>query len=173
MKQWKRILAILAVVLILGLYLVTLVCAIFVKRLSNQMFLFSIVATVLVPLVLYLLFWLYDLLQSRKDTAGEWEVRTRKGFAAAAAFQQGKKLTDGTESHSHRNTVAEEADQEDDELEMAYDEPEPEEEEMGLIYGELETEEDEMGLEDEEPEEEELELAGEDPELGEQGARMR
>lgn len=173
MKQWKRILAILAVVLIIGLYLATLVCAIFVKRLSNQMFLFSIVATVLVPLVLYLLFWLYNLLQSRKNPAGEWEEKTRKGFAAATAFQQGKKLTDGTETHSHRKTDGEQADQEDDELEMAYDEPEVEEEEMGLIYGELETEEDEIDLEDEEPEEEEPELTDEDPELGEQGAIMR
>ncbi len=173
MKQWKRILAILAVVLILGFYLATLVCAIFVKHLGTQMLLLSIVATVLIPLVLYLLFWLYDLLQSRKNPAGEWEERTRKGFAAAAAFQQGKKLTEGTETHSHQNTEGEEADQEDDELEMAYDDPEVEEEEMGLIYGELETEEDEMDLEDEDPEEEEPELADEDPDLGEQGARMR
>lgn len=173
MKQWKRILAILAVVIIIGLYLVTLVCAIFVKRLSNQMFMLSIVASVLVPLVLYLLFWLYDLLQSRKNPVGEWEERTRKGFAAAAAFQQGKKLTDGTDAHSHHKTDGDEAYQEDDELEMAYDDPEVEEEEMGLIYGELETEDDEMDLEDEEPEEEESELTDEDPDLGEQAAGMR
>lgn len=167
MKQWKRILAILAVVVIAGLYLATMLCAVFVRRLRGQMFLLCIVATVLVPLVLYLLFWLYDLLQSRKDTAGEWEEKTRKGFAAAAAFQQGKKLTD--ETHSRRSSNGKDADQEDDELEMAYDEPE--EEEMGMIYGELEPEEDEIDLEDEE--DEEPELAGEDVETIEQGAGIR
>ncbi len=92
MKQFKRILAILAVVIIVGLYLATLVCAIFVKRLSGQMFLACSVATVMVPLVLYLLFWLYDLLQSGTDNEAGWEEKTRKGFADAAAFNQGKKI---------------------------------------------------------------------------------
>ncbi|MDE6851990.1 MAG: hypothetical protein K2J67_05815 [Lachnospiraceae bacterium] len=92
MKRCKQILAILAVVIIAGLYLATLVCAIFVKQLSGQMFLASIVATVMVPLVLYLLFWLYDLLQSRNGSEIDWEEKNRKGFAAAAAFNQGKKI---------------------------------------------------------------------------------
>ena len=92
MKQFKRILAILAVVIIAGLYIATLVCAIFVKRFSNQMFLACIVATVMVPLLLYLLFWLYDMLQSRNGREVDWEEKTRKGFAAAAAFNQGKKI---------------------------------------------------------------------------------
>lgn len=92
MKQFKRILAILAVVIIAGLYIATLVCAIFVKRFSGQMFLACIVATVMVPLLLYLLFWLYDLLQSRNGREENREEKNRKGFAAAAAFNQGKKF---------------------------------------------------------------------------------
>lgn len=93
MKQFKRILAILAVIIIVGLYIATLICAIFVKRFSNQMFLTCIVATVMVPLLLYLLFWLYDLFHSRNtDHREDWEEKTRKGFAAAAAFNQRKKI---------------------------------------------------------------------------------
>lgn len=92
MKQFKRILAILAVVIIAGLYIATLVCAIFVKRFSNQMFLTCIVATVMVPLLLYLIFWLYDLFHARTDHREDWEEKTRKGFAAAAAFNRGKKI---------------------------------------------------------------------------------
>lgn len=94
MKQFKRILAILAVIIIVGLYIVTFICAIFVKRFSNQMFLACIVATVMVPLLLYLLFWLYDMLQSRNDGEVDWEEKTRKGFAAAAAFNKGKKIAE-------------------------------------------------------------------------------
>lgn len=100
MKQFKRILAILAVVIIAGLYIATLVCAIFVKRFSNQMFLTCIVATVMVPLLLYLIFWLYDLFHSRNtDHREDREEKTRRGFADAAAFNQGKKIAaaDGAE----------------------------------------------------------------------------
>lgn len=100
MKQFKRVLAILAVIIIAGLYIATLVCAIFVKRFSNQMFLGCIVATVMVPLLLYLLFWLYDLFYSRTtDHKEDLEEKTRKGFAAATAFNQGKKIAaaDGAE----------------------------------------------------------------------------
>lgn len=101
MKQFKRILAILAVIMIAGLYIATLVCAIFVKRFSSQMFLACIVATVMLPLILYLLFWLYDMLQSRNDGGVDWEEKTRKGFAAAAAFNQGKKI--GTEDEGKKS----------------------------------------------------------------------
>lgn len=106
MKQFKRILAILAVIIIAGLYIATLVCAIFVKRFSNQMFLACIVATVMVPLLLYLLFWLYDLFHSRSDHREDWEEKTRKGFAAAAAFNQGKKIVKEDETE-RKETVSE------------------------------------------------------------------
>lgn len=106
MKQFKRILAILAVIIIAGLYIATLVCAIFVKRFSNQMFLACIVATVMVPLLLYLIFWLYDLFHSRSDHREDWEEKTRKGFAAANAFNQGKQIAEAESEKSGQEDIA-------------------------------------------------------------------
>ncbi len=95
MKQFKRLLAILAVVVILGLYLVTLFCAIFVKQVKGTMFLASLVATVMVPLLLYIVFWLCSIFQSRANTKRlNWDEKTRKGFAEAAVFNQREKRSD-------------------------------------------------------------------------------
>lgn len=92
MNKLKRMLAILAVVVIVGLYLVTLFCAIFVKQVTGTMFLASLVATVMVPLLLYLVFWLCSMFQSRENTKrGDWDKKTRKGFDEAAAFNKKEK----------------------------------------------------------------------------------
>lgn len=59
------------------------------------MFMVCISATILVPFLLYLFFWLYHIFYASKTTEQEtWDEKNRRGFAQAAAFNQGRKRTD-------------------------------------------------------------------------------
>lgn len=83
MKRMKRILAIIGIVIILGLYIITFLSAIFVKQVTGTLFLSCLVVTVMVPVILYLALWLYQLFH-REDRTEEWEAESKKGFQEAA-----------------------------------------------------------------------------------------
>ena len=53
MKKGKRILALAGVVFLAGLYLVTLVSAIFATPATKEFFRISLLATIIVPLIIY------------------------------------------------------------------------------------------------------------------------
>lgn len=61
MKKVKRVLAILGVILILGMYALTFFSAIFMKKLTGTFFLTSVVVTLMVPLMLYVLQLIYKI----------------------------------------------------------------------------------------------------------------
>lgn len=53
MKKGKRILAMLGVIFLIGLYLTTLLCAIFAKENVMNLLLASVYATVIIPVLLW------------------------------------------------------------------------------------------------------------------------
>lgn len=60
-QKIKRILALLAVIIIALLYLTTLVLSFFQSERSGELLMVSIVATVVIPVLLYIYLWLYRL----------------------------------------------------------------------------------------------------------------
>ena len=63
-KKFRRILALCGVILIVGLYVVTLVLAIVVNssELTRMMFRAALVSTVMIPVFLYVILWLHQVL---------------------------------------------------------------------------------------------------------------
>ena len=69
MKQGKsrRVLAIIGIVILLGLYITTLLLAIFGNEHTTSWFMACICATVVVPILMWVYSWLYKML--KKDVA--------------------------------------------------------------------------------------------------------
>lgn len=63
MKKVKRILAIIGVILLVGLYLSTLILAIFGNANTMNLFIASIVATVIIPVLIWAYSMVYRLLK--------------------------------------------------------------------------------------------------------------
>lgn len=74
MKKVKQILAIIGVILLVGLYLSTLILAIFGNSNTMNLFIASIVATVIIPVLIWAYSMIYRLLKDhysqRKKPAG-------------------------------------------------------------------------------------------------------
>lgn len=77
MKKTKRIMALIGVILILGMYLATLIMAIIVKSIPFKMFVGCFVVTIIVPVVLYIMFWIYGLFY-KKDRYKDMEEMAKK-----------------------------------------------------------------------------------------------
>ncbi len=89
MKKLKRIFAIAGVAVILGLYVATAVSALFVTPATEKFFLASLVATMAVPLALYVLMFVIRIFGERmQDGREDQEDAGRKGFEEA--FGHGK-----------------------------------------------------------------------------------
>lgn len=69
-QKIKRILALTAVVIIAMLYLVTLVLALFQNEQTGELLMVAIVATVVIPVLLYIYLWLYRLFKGTDDDSG-------------------------------------------------------------------------------------------------------
>ncbi len=67
MKKVKQILAILGIIILVGLYIITLVCAIMDKSETMGMFQASVFATVIIPVLLWAYQFIYKLV-TKKDT---------------------------------------------------------------------------------------------------------
>lgn len=68
-RSVKQIAALIAVILLVAMYIVTLVVAIFDKSASGKMFLFCVVCTVAVPLLAWIFIWLYGQYSGKKTIA--------------------------------------------------------------------------------------------------------
>ena len=62
-KRVKQVLAIIGLVVIIGLYIVTLVLALTGSEETRHLFIASVVCTVAVPVILYVISWLYKLIK--------------------------------------------------------------------------------------------------------------
>ena len=71
MKQskTKRILAIIGIVILLGLYITTLLLAIFGNENTNTWFMACIIATIIVPIMMWVYSWLYNRLKADVEDA--------------------------------------------------------------------------------------------------------
>lgn len=81
----KRIMAIIGIIILVGLYITTLLLAIFGNEHTTSWFMACIAATVIVPIMMYVYSWLYKLL--KKDVE---DARSK----AAAAEQDSQKEQD-------------------------------------------------------------------------------
>lgn len=83
MKTLKRILALAGVVIIVGLYVTTLVIALVGGENSGKFLIASIVATVVIPTLLYIFNWLYNMIkedtQERSDSQGAY-IKDQAGY---------------------------------------------------------------------------------------------
>ena len=65
MKRIKQILAILGIAVIAALYITTLILAVTGGENTKQLFIASIVATVVVPCLMYIINWVFKLMSGR------------------------------------------------------------------------------------------------------------
>ena len=84
MKKGKRILAICGILLLAGLYIVTLLLAIFGNEHTTTWFMACIIATIIVPIMLWVYTWLYNRLKSDVAEANE---KARAQSASTASDQ--------------------------------------------------------------------------------------
>jgi uncharacterized BrkB/YihY/UPF0761 family membrane protein len=68
MKKTKRILALIGVILLVGMYLSTLIFALMKNENASNMLMASIVCTVIVPVLLYAYTLMYRVLKDRNET---------------------------------------------------------------------------------------------------------
>lgn len=67
MKKVRQILAILGVIILVALYLLTLFAALFDSSDTMQFFFASVVATVIIPALLWAYTFIYRLIKKKKD----------------------------------------------------------------------------------------------------------
>jgi cell shape-determining protein MreD len=68
MKKIKQFLAVLGIVFLLSLYVITLLCAIFDSSETMQLFQASVLATIIIPVLLWAYSFIYRLLKNHKDS---------------------------------------------------------------------------------------------------------
>ena len=83
MDKWKRILAWIGIILLLLLYVCTLVSAIFVTPATQGFFKASLLATIMIPILLYGYLLVYRVIKGRNDEEEEVQQPKDKGFAEA------------------------------------------------------------------------------------------
>ena len=67
MRRIKQILAVLGIVIIAALYITTLILAVKGGESTKQLFIASIVATVVIPCFMYIINWVFRLMQERSS----------------------------------------------------------------------------------------------------------
>lgn len=66
MKKFKQILAIIGIVALVGLYLTAFILAIFGNENSTKLFNASIYATIVIPIFIWIMIWVADLIKKLK-----------------------------------------------------------------------------------------------------------
>ena len=88
MDKWKRILAWIGIILLLLLYVCTLVSAIFVTPATQGFFKASLLATIMIPILLYGYLLVYRVIKGRNDEEEEVQKPKDKGFAEALSSKK-------------------------------------------------------------------------------------
>lgn len=68
-RSVKQIIALIAVILLVAMYVVTLIAAFFSQAASGKLFLFCVVCTVAVPLLAWIFIWIYGQYSGKKTIA--------------------------------------------------------------------------------------------------------
>ncbi len=80
MKKIKRILALGGVVILLGMYLLTFISAMFATPSTHSLFFGSIAATIIIPIFIYAYTLIYRVI-CRKDDVGEYQEKEKEDKA--------------------------------------------------------------------------------------------
>ncbi|MDD7403348.1 MAG: hypothetical protein SO170_03555 [Butyribacter sp.] len=94
MKKAKRVLALLGVILLIGLYIMTLVSAILATPATKDFFVASVIATIMIPILLYVYQMIYRLVAGKPDeeqAKQEIVSENKKGFEEAFCSKKGEK----------------------------------------------------------------------------------
>lgn len=85
MKKLKKIFAIAGVIILLGMYLLTFISAIFATPNSHALFLGSLAATIIVPIFLYAYSLIYRVVykNDKQDIQNTAKSKNRKAFDEA------------------------------------------------------------------------------------------
>lgn len=78
MKKLKQILALLTIVVIVGLYIVTLVLALMNNAYTQRFFYASLFASIFIPVMLYLIFWIANVLRQYNPNNKETHEESKK-----------------------------------------------------------------------------------------------
>lgn len=89
MKKGKRILAMIGVVVLVVLYLITLISAIFATPATKDFFMLSLIATILIPLIVYIYMLIVRLIFG-KDSDEELEQESMNQKSFDEAFSRAK-----------------------------------------------------------------------------------
>ena len=68
MQKGKRILALIGIIVLIGIYVATFIASIFNTEFSHQLFIASLYCTFMVPLMLYAYMLIYKLVKGKKDS---------------------------------------------------------------------------------------------------------
>lgn len=74
-QKIKRLLALLAVIIILLLYLAAFILSLFHNEKTEELLMISLVATVVIPVLLYIYLWLFRLFQKKAEKINkDWQI---------------------------------------------------------------------------------------------------
>lgn len=94
MQKAKKVLAIIGVIILVALYITTLVSAILATPATKDFFVASLLATIMIPILLYVYLLIYRLITGKTDNEEAEqpkEVVNRKGFDEVFHSPEGKK----------------------------------------------------------------------------------
>ena len=89
MKRLKRILAIAAVVIIAAMFIITIFVGIFMDRFYFRIFMYCLAVSCKVPIVIYLIFWMYRVF-GRNDRLKQYEKHEERAFSEAKIINTGQ-----------------------------------------------------------------------------------
>lgn len=103
MKRLKRIMAWIAIVLLIGMYIVTAVMAFMATPGSFHMFQTSLAATIMVPVMIYVVLFLYRLIHPEKDAENSVSREQEREERTAADRMEEQEAVAGRETQSKEN----------------------------------------------------------------------
>ncbi len=94
MKTVKRIMAIIAAVILVGLYVTTLIFAITDNPAKMLMFIASIVASVVIPVMIWVIIWIANLLRKKREESDAQYKKATTNLSSHLTIKKKIKITD-------------------------------------------------------------------------------
>jgi len=90
MKKGKRILAMAGVIILAGMYVVTLISAVFATSATIDLFKASLLATLVMPILIYVYLLIYRLITGKGDEVEEEDSKRGRNFEDGFSDKTGK-----------------------------------------------------------------------------------
>ncbi len=85
MKKGKRILAMAGVIILVGMYVVTLIAAVFATPSAAGLFKASLLATLVIPILIYVYLLIYRLITGKGDGSESENLKKGRNFEDGAS----------------------------------------------------------------------------------------